>query len=410
MSNTQPDQPPQRPADPPSAATRPVRVASVDAYRGFVMFLMMAEVLHLARVARALPESGFWKFLAYHQTHVEWIGCSLHDLIQPSFSFLVGVALPFSIGNRIARGQSKARLTGHAAWRALVLVLLGVFLRSIGRAQTYWTFEDTLSQIGLGYLVLFVLGFRPVRDQWIALGVILVGYWLAFVSYPLPAAGFDYASVGVPDDWPHRLSGFAAHWNKNSNLAWAFDTWFLNLFPREHPFVYNGGGYATLSFIPTLGTMILGLLAGGVLRSGRPAADKIKWLTIAGVVALGLGAGLGALGICPVVKRIWTPSWTLYSGGWSFLLLAGFYAVIDWWGRKGWSYPLIVVGMNSIAAYCMAHLFDGFISEALSTNLGVNAFKLFGAAYEPLVHGAAVLFFLWLILFWMYRRKLFLKI
>ena len=410
MATTQPDPPPNPPADQPATPPRQVRVASVDAYRGFVMFLMMAEVLHLSRVARAVPESSFWKFLAYHQTHVEWIGCSLHDLIQPSFSFLVGVALPFSIGNRIARGQSKAHLTWHAAWRALVLVLLGVFLRSIGHAQTYWTFEDTLSQIGLGYLVLFVLGFRPVRDQWIALGVILVGYWLAFVWYPLPGADFDYAKVGVPNDWPHLMSGFAAHWNKNSNLAWAFDTWFLNLFPREKPFLFNGGGYATLSFIPTLGTMFFGLLAGGLLRIYRKAASTIKWLVMDVAACLGAGALLGALGICPVVKRIWTPSWTLYSGGWSFLLLAGFYAVIDWWGRKGWSYPLIVIGMNSIAAYCMAHLFDGFISDALTTNLGTNVFKIFGAAYEPFVHGAAVLFFLWLILFWMYRRKLFLKI
>ena len=80
------------------------RLTSVDAYRGFVMFLMMAEVLRCCRVATALPESGFWKFLCHHQSHAEWIGCSLHDLIQPSFSFLVGVALPFSIASRAARG------------------------------------------------------------------------------------------------------------------------------------------------------------------------------------------------------------------------------------------------------------------------------------------------------------------
>jgi predicted acyltransferase len=387
-----------------------LRLTSVDAYRGFVMFLMMAEVLHLSRVARALPESSFWKFLAYHQSHVEWIGCSLHDLIQPSFSFLVGVALPFSIANRTGRGQSRIKMTWHAAWRALVLVLLGVFLRSIGRAQTNWTFEDTLSQIGMGYLALFVLGFRPVRDQWIALGLILVGYWTAFVLYPLPGSGFEYANVGVPNDWPHLMTGLAAHWNKNSNLAWAFDTWFLNLFPREKPFEFNGGGYATLSFIPTLGTMILGLIAGVVLRSERSSLNKVKWLAIAGVASLAAGAALGWLGICPVVKRIWTPSWVLFSGGWCFLLLAGFYAVIDLWGRKGWAFPLVVIGMNSIAAYCIAHLFDSFIGKALTTNLGQNVFKLFGDAYEPFMHGAAVLFFLWLILYWMYRRKLFLKI
>src|SRR5689334_25442382 len=89
----------------PSLAAPP-RLGSIDAYRGFVMFLMMAEILRLAAVAAKVPESGFWKFLAYHQTHVTWAGCSLHDLIQPSFSFLVGVSLPFSIASRMAKGQS----------------------------------------------------------------------------------------------------------------------------------------------------------------------------------------------------------------------------------------------------------------------------------------------------------------
>src|SRR5437773_2061262 len=293
--------------DAPSSARR----ISVEAYRGFVMFLMMAEVLRCCRVAAAMPESGFWKFLCHHQSHVEWIGCSLHDLIQPSFSFLVGVALPFSLASRRARGQSAVRMTLHAAWRAVALILLGVFLRSIGRPQVYWTFEDTLSQIGLGYLFLFLLGLRPLRDQWIALALLLVGYWAAFAIYPLPGAEFDYSKVGVPNNWAHLMTGFAAHWNKNSNLAWAFDTWFLNLFPRERAFGFNGGGYATLSFIPTLGTMILGLIAGGLIRSERAPWAKVQWLLIAGMIGLVSGAVIGWLGLCPVVKRIWTPTWTI---------------------------------------------------------------------------------------------------
>ncbi|HKS37654.1 MAG TPA: DUF5009 domain-containing protein [Verrucomicrobiae bacterium] len=402
----------------PVATTDPItkdsqaRLTSLDAYRGFVMFLMMAEVLHLCRVARALPESGFWKILCHHQSHVEWIGCSLHDLIQPSFSFMVGVALPFSIASRAAKGQSGPRMSLHAFWRALLLILLGVFLRSTGGARTNWTFEDTLSQIGLGYGALFLLGFRPMRDQWIALAMILIGYWAAFALYPLPGPEFDYAKVGVNADWQaeHLMSGFAAHWNKNGNLAWAFDTGFLNLFPRAKPFEFNGGGYATLSFIPTLATMILGLIAGVVIRSERPAMTKAKWLVASGIIGLASGALLGALGICPVVKRIWTPSWTLFSGGWCFLLLAGFYIVIDVIGLKRWAFPLVVIGMNSIAAYCIAHLFDGFIIKNLKTHLGQDAFRFLGDACEPLVHGAAVLFVFWLILYWMYRRKLFLRI
>ncbi|MSU51607.1 MAG: DUF5009 domain-containing protein [Opitutus sp.] len=386
----------------------------MDAYRGFVMFLMMAEVLRLSRVARAVPESGVWKFLAWHQSHVEWVGCSLHDLIQPSFSFLVGVALPYSIASRSARGQSPSTMTWHALGRALGLVLLGVFLRSTGQSTTAtnWTFEDTLSQIGLGYGFLFVLGFRPVRDQWIALGVLLVGYWAAFAAQPLPEAAFDYAKVGVPKAWmeSNGLSGFAAHWQKNSNPAWSFDTWFLNLFGREKPFLFNRGGYATLSFIPTLGTMILGLIAGNVLRGGRDAGAKVRWLLIAGVAGLAAGWSLGALGAVPVVKRIWTPSWVLFSGGWCFLLLAAFYFVVDVRQHKRWAFPLVVIGVNSIAAYLIAHLFEGFIAKALTTHLGIGMFRILGQPYEPLLHGTATLVTMWLLLWWMYRRKLFLRI
>jgi predicted acyltransferase len=305
-------------------------------------------------------------------------------------------------------------MTWHAVWRALLLILLGVFLRSTGQntTMTNWTFEDTLTQIGLGYSFLFVLGFRPARDQWIALGLILVGYWAAFAAYPLPGSAFDYAQVGVPKTWleTHGLPGFAQHWQKNSNAAWSFDTWFMNLFPREKPFLFNRGGYSTLSFIPTLGTMILGLIAGNVLRSAREPLAKIRWLAIAGIIGLVTGWALGALGICPVVKRIWTPSWVLFSGGWCFLLLAAFYWVIDVVKFKRWAFPLVVIGANSIAAYLIAHLFDSFIAKNLTTHLGQSPFQALGTAYQPFVHGIATLGVMWLLLFWMYRRKLFLKI
>jgi len=386
------------------------RLTSLDTYRGFVMFLMVAEVLHLARVYEFFPDSAFWRFLAHHQSHVAWVGCSLHDLIQPSFTFMVGVALPFSIASRIVKGQSRAFMTLHALWRALVLILLGIFLRSLHAEQTYFTFEDTLTQIGLGYWFLFLLGFRPVRDQYIALGVLLFGYWLAFALYPAPGPDFNYEAVGVPKDWPNLASGFAAHWNKNSNLAAAFDQWFLNLFPREKPFVYNGGGYLTLSFIPTLGTMILGLFAGQVLRSGRSSMAKVQWLAAAGAIGLISGLLLDWLGLCPLVKRIWTPSWTLFSGGWCFLILGGLYLIIDVWGIKRWTFFLVVIGMNSIAIYCMSWLMDGFILDSFRIHLGPNAFKIFGDAYETLLSGTAVIAVFWLILFWMYKRKLFLKI
>jgi predicted acyltransferase len=255
----------------PTPPAPPARLESVDAYRGLVMFLMMAELLKLAALAKAFPGSEVLAFLAHHQDHVQWAGCSLHDLIQPSFSFLVGVALPFSLAARIAKGQSKLIMGLHAAWRALLLCMLGVFLRSMHKPQTYFTFEDTLSQIGLGYFPLFLLGLVRPRWQWLWLVVLLVGYWGLFAWYPVPESEAFY-NVGNPKvvtpEWPHHypLDSFEAHWNKNSNAAWAFDRWWLNLFPRESPFVFNGGGYATLSFIPTLATMVLGLICGAWIR------------------------------------------------------------------------------------------------------------------------------------------------
>jgi heparan-alpha-glucosaminide N-acetyltransferase len=386
------------------------RNVAVDAYRGFVMLLMMAEVLEFATVARAFPGNWFWSFLAYNQTHVDWAGCSLHDLIQPSFSFLVGTALPYSIASRMARGGSFRAMLPRALWRSFLLIALGIFLRSLHSQQTNFTFEDTLTQIGLGYPFLFLLGFRSTRACWIAFTSILAGYWLAWALYPI---------VSPPGDFAGNFAGFMAHWNKNANLGAAFDLWFLNLFPRPTPFVANSGGYLTLSFIPTLATMILGLISGKWFRqealrldvneNGSPRVPFAKFL-IAGAVGIAAGLLLHALGICPIVKRIWTPAWTLFSGGACFLLLALFCWVVDVMRQARLVFPLVVIGMNSIAAYMIAHLFQRFIEDSLHTNLGHGPFRVMGDGLEPLLTGFAVLGAYWLILFWMFRRKLFLRL
>jgi heparan-alpha-glucosaminide N-acetyltransferase len=385
------------------------RNVAVDAYRGLVMLLMMGEVLRFAQVSANFPNSIFWKILAFNQTHTEWSGCSLHDMIQPSFSFLVGVALPYSIRSRRRKGVGFSRMLVHTLWRSLLLIALGIFLRSLESTQTFFTFEDTLTQIGLGYTFLFFLAFRPRRDQWIAFAAILFGYWLAWALYPLPGPGFNYAAVGVPADWHHLYTGFRAHWNKNSNLGQAFDLWFLNLFPREHPFAYNSGGYLTLSFIPTLGTMILGLFAGQWFVASEPRQPIRRFVTT-GLLLLAAGVFLHVTGICPIVKRIWTPSWTLFSGGLCFLFLSLFSWVIDVKQKRGWAFPLVVVGTNSIAAYLIAHLWEEWIGRNLLINLGPRLFLIFGPGLQPLVFGASILLIDWLFLYWMYRRKIFLRI
>src|SRR5262249_27919874 len=132
-------------------------------------------------------------FLARQQSHVEWTGATLHDLIQPSFSFLVGVALAFSLASRLARGQSELGMAFHALFRSIVLVLLGVYLRSTHSPMTNWTFEDTLTQIGLGYFPLYLIGRAGGAWRWVALVLIVVGYWFAFVLYPWQGFQIDWS-------------------------------------------------------------------------------------------------------------------------------------------------------------------------------------------------------------------------
>lgn len=386
------------------------RLVSLDAFRGTIMLLMLNEATRLPFVAHSFSHSAIWSFIAFNTEHVDWQGCSLHDLIQPGFSFLVGAAMPFSIASRKVKGQGFWELLGHAVWRAFLLIILGIFLRSIHRQQTYFTFEDTLTQIGLGYVFLFLLAFTRVRTQVITALVILILFWSAFALYPAPGPNFDYARVGVPLNWEHNYNGFLSHFNKNSNLSWAFDVWFLNLFPRQEPFVYNEGGWSTLSFIPTLATMILGLITGEWLKSSKSKTEKLRGLLIGGVGLVLGGLLLQWLGICPIVKRIWTSSYTLYSGGLVILILAGFYALIDLKGWRRLAFPLIVVGMNSIAIYVMSWTMEDFFRSALQIHLGGVISSIVSPTLLPIAYGVGVILIFWMILFWMYRRKIFLRI
>lgn len=373
------------------------------------MLLMASGGLGLAEIAKEFPDSSAWQLLGHQTDHVQWAGCVLWDLIQPAFMFMVGIALPWSLSSRSARGQSYKIMLAHALWRSLLLVLLAVFLSSAWSKQTNWVFTNVLAQIGLGYPLLFLLAFTKSRTTWIAAFSILILYWLAFALYPLPPADFDWKAVGVPAEWS-RLTGFAAHWEKNANFASNFDTWFLNLFPRDETFTVNRGGYATLNFVPSLATMTFGLLAGRLLRSNLPLTGKLMRLVLAGLLSIALGLVLDLTGICPIVKRIWTPAWTLYSTGFVAMMLAVFVALVDGLAFKRLAFPLIIVGLNPITLYCLFQLSTSFIRNQLQIHLGQDIFAIFGDLWIPMMKRAGVLLILWLIILWMYRRKVFLRL
>ena len=408
-------------ADPNAAVSTFVqqRLQSLDVYRGLIMIALAFSGFGLAATAarhlEAHPDSAVWNEVKYQFSHVEWVGCAFWDLIQPSFMFMVGVSLPYSYGVRRERGDSWRRMFFHAARRSLVLILLGVFLRSNSPTYTMtnWTFMDVVSQIGLGYIFLFLLW--SCRPRWQALGaaLILVGAWAMYFFYP--QAGLDITrgapEVGVTAEWAQEhLQGVAPPWHKNANVGQAIDLWFLNLFPRPKPFEFDAGGYQTINFVPELATMIFGLLCGELLRSAVPPWRKLGILILAGAAAMALGQVLHITGAVPLVKRIWTPSWALFSTGWCMLILAALYGVIDVLRWRFWTFPFVVVGMNSIAMYCLGGLLGGWTGRTLATHLGAEWFDLFGKPWAPTVERTAIGLVFWLVCWWMYRRRVFLRV
>ena len=156
--------------------------------------------------------------------------------------------------------------------------------------------------------------------------------------------------------------------------------------------------------------MILGLLTGELLRSDRTPLVKFWWMLGAGLAGLVVGELLDITGVCPIVKRIWTPSWTLYSGGWCLLILAAFYGVVDIRRHRWWTFPLLVVGMNSITMYCMAELLPGWMHRTLRTHFGSTIFEFVAEPYRPFIASLWVLAFMWLVCYWMYRQRIFIRI
>lgn len=394
-------------------AEKPQRLASLDTYRGAIMLLLCSGGLFAigslnSRAAREIWESrpslywvsGVTPAISEQFRHVDWTGCVLWDLIQPSFMFMAGVSMPFSFARRRQLGDSGWKIAGHTVLRALILIALGVLLRSKAKAYINFTFIDVVAQIGLAYVWVAMCVGRKWWVQALIAFAILVGDWYLFYQHPLPSADFNYAAAveaafGKNSDGfkafregkLQLFTGLAAHWNPGTNWGnWA-DSIFLNAFPRQEAILYTDGCYSTFNFIPSIVTMLLGVMAGEVLRGPLSGTQKLMRLFVAGVAGLAIGMALDntiwpdklvemihwkpTWTVCPIVKKLWTPTWVIFSSGWCFLFLAFFYWVVDIINWKWWTYPLIVLGTNSIAIYVLTQLFSDWVKTAIRGTAGL---------------------------------------
>lgn len=384
------------------------------------MLLMASSGFGIAQMAAAHPGS-IWEFIKPQFAHQEWQGCSLWDLIQPSFMFMVGMAVPFSYTKRRELGQSFFGMAWHALSRSILLVALGVMLATrSGDKHTVFVFTNVLAQIGLGYFMLFLLSRMGWEYMISAIILILAGYTWFFIEHPLPTPQDLAAIAGMKGTEHAILPGFAGHWDIHTNAAAAFDRWFLNLLPQAQTFQYNTGGYQTLNFIPALATMLGGAVTGEFLmRSLKTERGRFATLLVTGILLVvagtaldpkilpGVGAQLEPYTVLPVVKRIWTPSWAVLSGGWVLILLSVFYWLVEVRGMRRLVYPLVVVGANSLVIYLLHSLCAGWITENLHKHLPETAFP---AYWTPVIERCGVLFVLWLVCWWLYKQKAFIKL
>ena len=436
------------------------RLLSIDAYRGFVMLALMSGGFAIGSTLDAHPEveeqRPWLSQVAYHFEHVEWAGCSFWDLIQPSFMFLVGAAIPFSRRASQRKGLGGFSMFCKACMRSLLLIGLGILLYSQDESQSVINFKlvNVLTQIGLGYMFVYIMANWRIRSQLAAIAVILVGYGGAFYVYEPPAddvvalanlldgnkaeSVFDEERTELPEDMEQYID-HRSNFNKHTNAAAGFDRWFLNLFPRNEEewrgrqFWINGGGYQTLNFIPSIATMIFGLIAGLILIGEDPKGRKLTKLLGASLACFAVTFaldtdvwpmqidGLASWSGCPVVKRIWTPTWALFSAGWAFGILSAFYILFDILPLNYLAFPMKVIGMNSIVAYCLTthgpfrYWFSRMFRKTLETvdaGIGRNlTSRVYGdGTYAAVYESIAVLGLMWLICFWLYRRRLFVRI
>jgi len=357
------------------------RLGSIDAFRGFAMLGMISAGF-------GLKDNPWWVWVRTQFNHVEWEGYVFWDLIQPSFLFVVGVSMAFSFARRRARGESWSRQFRHAFGRAFILIAIGIVLDSYRYDTLHIAFVRVLQQIALAYLAaFFFVGLRPIV-QAAAVGTILSLHTLAYLRY-------GWATGTCP-------------WTIYANFGAYLDALMGLPFNPRGDQLFNASGYLTFNALSSTATILLGVLCGQVLRyDWTPLRKALTMLGAAAICLLGSWT-LEAFLAVPVVKKLWTASFALIAAGWAFSAMTAFYLLIDVLGYRRWAFPVILIGLNSIAVYVVHELFHAQIREIVTPLVEPFLDPIPNAA--PIVEQPLCIAMQWYFCYWLYRHHIFFKV
>lgn len=358
------------PESQPSRSSPPERLISLDAFRGFIMVALAARGFGLA----TFQDDPTLGWLGRQFEHVPWEGIVFWDLIQPAFMFMVGLAMPFSVANRLHKGASSGQVWMHVLKRTLMLLLLSQVFISIGRGALSFQLINVLSQIAFAYFLCYWIMKLPFRGQVIAAAALLAGHWALFALFP----------------------GSEGAFSKADNVGALLD----KFFGLEY-----SGYYVTINFMSSAVTMLFGVWAGYLMREPNSHQRRMQMLGAAIVACFVLGYTLQPFN--PMVKRIWTASFTFASGAWVLLILLGFYWLVEVKGMKKLTFPLVVVGMNSIFIYGLHMIMHGWFDRAVGVFTGSYTFL---GDWGVVAQTCTVFLVMWYLCWWLYKRKIFIRV
>lgn len=332
---------------------------------------------------RPLGHNALINLLAYEVNHSAWQGLRFYDCIWPSFMLMAGLSIPFSFAKR-SLTETDRQIRMHALKRALILFLLGSIRQSIFLKSPFLIeLSSALQPIGIAYFCGAMLVRKSPNIQAIIAGSILAAYALLLALVPAP---------GIP----------AGTYELNRNLVNAVDLHFLRAHWDIWPYASEGWG-TILSTIPTISTTLIGMLIGELLMTNR--SKQVKAKMIGGLGLLLLVAGYALSPAIPIVMKMWTTTYGLVSAGWACLMFLLFFWFVDIRAHRKWTLAFVVIGMNPIFIYMATSILPiyelvGIFTNGLAGHLG---------AAGPAFNALSVLAVEWLILFWMYKRRIFIK-